>query len=101
MLRETAGEGALTFEVGHSFAPEDALRIHAEIERAAPGTPVEIDFRRVRECQDFALALLAQDMVSGRARVAVRGMSKHQQRLLGYFGVPEDVPAGPEGPEVV
>jgi len=102
MLPERTVEGALTVELGQSFAPEDALRIHEVIVRAAPGTPVEIDFRRVRECQDFALALLAKDLVDSRARVAVRGMSQHQQRLLGYFGVPEDAhqPA-PEDRELV
>lgn len=87
MLREKKADGSLTLEIGQSFAPEDAARIHELIERAAPGTPVEIDFRRVRECQDFALSLLAKDLVARRDRVAVRGMSKHQQRLLGYFGV--------------
>lgn len=87
MLRETRAEGAVTVEVGQSFATEDAVRIHDLIERAEPGTPVEIDFRRVRECHDVALALLAKDLVDGRARVALRGMSQHQQRLLGYFGV--------------
>ncbi len=84
----------MTLEVGRSFASEDAVRIHELIEHAEPGTPVEIDFRQVRECQDFALALLAKDLVGGRARVALRGMSKHQQRMLGYFGVTE----GPLGP---
>ena len=87
MLRERNADGSLMLEVGQSFAPEDAARIHELIERAAPGTPVEIDFRHVRDCQDFALALLAKDLAARRARVALHGMSKHQQRLLGYFGV--------------
>lgn len=88
MLQETIADGALALQVGHSFAPEDAARIHEVVERAAPGTAIEIDFRRVRECHDHALALLARDIVAGRARIALRGMSQHQQRLLGYFGVP-------------
>lgn len=88
MLRETTGDGALALQVLHSFAPEDAVRIHEVVERADPGTAIEIDFRRVRDCQDYALALLARDIVAGRARIAIRGMSQHQQRLLGYFGVP-------------
>jgi hypothetical protein len=87
MLRESKAGGSLTLEIGQSFASEDAVRIHELIEHAEPGTPVEIDFRRVRECQDFALSLLAKDLLGGRARVAVRGMSEHQQKMLGYFGV--------------
>lgn len=100
MLRESTADGALTLEVGQSFASEDAVRIHELIEHAEPGTPVEIDFRRVRECQDFALALLAKDLVGGRGRVAVRGMSQHQQRMLGYFGVGPDGRRG-DGREIV
>lgn len=99
-MRETTADGALTLEIGRSFAPEDAVRIHELIEHAEPGTPVEIDFRQVRECPAFALALLAKDLVGGRARVALRGMSRHQQRLLGYFGVTED-PFGSGDPEIV
>jgi hypothetical protein len=77
---------ALTFEIGPSFAPEDAARLHEAIERAEPGTRVEIDFHRVRDCHDTALAVLARDIAGGRARVALRGLSHHQFRLLGYLG---------------
>lgn len=87
MLSESSSEGALTFEVGSAFAPEDAVRIHERIERTAPGTMVEIDLHQVRDCQDVALALLARDIVRGRAHVALRGVSQHQLRVLGYFGV--------------
>ena len=87
MLSESSSNGALTFEVGSAFVPEDAVRIHDRIERTAPGTIVEIDLHRVRDCHDVALALLARDIVRGRAHVAVRGLSQHQLRVLGYFGV--------------
>jgi hypothetical protein len=94
MLQEITANG-VSLRVGPRFASEDAARIHDLIERSDPGTPIQIDFARVRDCQDFALALLAKDIVAGRARVAVRGMSQHQQRLLGYFGVPAS--AAPDG----
>jgi hypothetical protein len=87
MLHENRAHGGLTLQVEDAFLREDALRIHELIERAAPGTPVEIDFARVRDCHDVALALLARDIVDGRARVALRGTSHHQERLLGYLGV--------------
>ncbi len=87
MLSERTSDGALTLELGQSFASEDAARIHELIQRSAPGTAVEIDFHRVRECQDSALALLARDLAAPAHHVAVRGMSQHQQRLLGYLGV--------------
>jgi hypothetical protein len=76
----------LTIEVGPSFAPEDAARLHDAIERAASGTRVEIDFHRVRECHATALAVLARDLAAGRAHLALRGLSHRQLRLLGYLG---------------
>lgn len=81
-------EGKLRIEVGEAFLPDDALRIRVLIARTAPGTPVEIDFRDVRHCHDFALSLLAQELLGGRAAVAVLGMSQHHERLLAYLGVP-------------
>jgi hypothetical protein len=86
MSAPTPSDLDLTFEVGPSFAPEDAARLHEAIERAAPGTRVEIDFHRVRTCHDAALAVLARDIAAGRARLALRGMSQHQLRMLGYLG---------------
>jgi hypothetical protein len=86
MPSETLPDLALTFEIGPSFAPEDAARLHEAIERADPGTRIEVDFHRVRECHGTALAVLARDIAAGRARVALRGLSHHQLRLLGYLG---------------
>jgi hypothetical protein len=88
MLDENTAVRRLSVQVGQSFGQEDALRIRELIANAEPGIALEIDFRRVRDCNDVALALLARDLVSGRARVALLGMSHHQQRLLGYLGVP-------------
>ena len=86
------GEGRLRLEAGESFLPDDALRIRGLIAEASPGTAVEIDFRDVRCCHDFALSLLAQDLLGGRAAVAVLGMSLHHERLLAYLGVPMRAP---------
>jgi hypothetical protein len=88
MLDENAVVRRLSVQVGQSFGREDALRIRELIASAEPGIALEIDFRHVRDCNDVALGLLVRDLVSGRARVALLGMSQHQQRLLGYLGVP-------------
>jgi hypothetical protein len=87
MLHETTAEGGLSLQVEHAFLREDALRIHELIERSAPGTPVEIDLGRARDCHAVALAMLARDIVRGRVRVALHGTSHHQERILGYLGV--------------
>ncbi len=96
MLSESSSPGALTLEIGSAFVPEDAVRIHDLIERTAPGTLIEIDLHRVRDCHDVALALLAKDIVRGRAHVALRGISQHQLRVLGYFGVHMEHPIARE-----
>jgi len=47
--------------------------------------------------QDAALALLAPALAARHAcRVVVRGLSRHQDRLLRYLGAPAPAPA-PEG----
>lgn len=88
-IRIEAAEGGnrLQLDVGESFLPDDARRVHAIIEECAPGTVVHLDFRRVRECPGYALSLLANDLLSGRAQVAVHGLSQRDERLLEYLGV--------------
>ncbi len=87
-IEPTANRRTLSVEVGPDFVVGDAQELGAAIADAAPGTQVDIDFRRVRECQGPALARLAEAMRSGRARVALRGMSEHHLKLLGYLGAP-------------
>jgi hypothetical protein len=77
----------VSLQIGPAFLPEDAWQIHELVEHAPAGTRVEIDFRDVRECHDFALSLLATDILARRAEIAVHGLSHHQERVLRYFGV--------------
>jgi hypothetical protein len=76
----------MLFELGPSFATADATRLHEALAQAAPGTLVEIDFRKVREWEAAALAVLARDLAERGAGLAVRGLSRRQLRLLGYLG---------------
>lgn len=73
--------------IGDDFLAEDAWSIHDVIEHACAGARIEIDFRRVRDCHDFALSLLARDMLAGRSEISLHGMTQHQERVLAYFGV--------------
>jgi hypothetical protein len=79
--------GDLRLTVGEDFSPEDAWKIHELLDRSNAGTHVQLDFRRVRDCHDFALSLLAHDIVAGRAVFDLHGLSQHQERVLSYFGV--------------
>lgn len=82
---ENSPDRTLTFELGPSFAAGDAARLHEALTRAGPGTRFEIDFRRVRDCEASALAVIAADLAAAGPRVAVRGLSQHQLRLLDYL----------------
>lgn len=81
------GPDRLKLTMGTDFVPEDAWQIHELLERTDSGTRIELDFRRVRDCADFALSLLARDILGGRVGFDLQGMSQHQERVLSYFGV--------------
>lgn len=80
------GELILRFE--GEFAAPDAWRLH-EVVGAAPAlATVVLDFTQVRHFEDFAVALMAPDLVATSGlRIRVRGLGLHQQRILEYFGV--------------
>jgi hypothetical protein len=82
-----SGPDGIRLTMGTDFLTEDAWRIHELLERAQPGVRFELDFRRVRDCADFALSLLARDVLSGRVVFDLQGMTQHQERVLSYFGV--------------
>jgi hypothetical protein len=49
---------------------------------------VLVDVTRVRDVHDDALALLSRAMHVLRGRVALRGLNRHQLRVLRYLGAP-------------
>jgi anti-anti-sigma regulatory factor len=57
---------------------------------------VEVDLTGVREFHDFGVAVLAQALAAGRARVSVRGLRRHHVRLLRYLGIDARADLGPE-----
>jgi len=84
---ERVGAGDLRLIMGHDFLPEDAWQTHELVARTDSGTRVVLDFRNVRECHDFALSLLARDLLAGRVVFDLWGLTQHQERVLSYFGV--------------
>ena len=96
MPPEITSAGSMVLEIGPSFATADAARLHEALARAAPGTQVEVDFRKVREWEAAALAVLARDLAEHGPGLAVRGLSRRQLRLLGYLGAGAHVRAATE-----
>ncbi|HET9553346.1 MAG TPA: hypothetical protein VFP50_10290 [Anaeromyxobacteraceae bacterium] len=76
----------ISVRLAEAFTPLEAHVLHDLVERAPPGTLVDLDFHAVRTCHDVALLLLSRDLRSGRARFAIHGMSHHQSRVLDYLG---------------
>ncbi len=84
-------ERSLNVRVSSAFRLEDAQQLSAAVACAAPGTEVDVDFLQVREYQPPALARLAETLRSSRAHLALRGLTIHECRLLGYRGAPAEL----------
>lgn len=64
-----------------------ARSILRTIDEAPFDRDLRIDLTRVREFHDFAVAVLAEAVVSRRERVVVAGLGVHHVRLLHYLGL--------------
>jgi len=90
MVRTDRDAGdAVVLGLEGTFDAAEAWRLHDTLVQLAPGTRVSLDFREVRAFHDFAIALLAQDLLAHRGRIQAAGLCQHQRRLLKYFGVDE------------
>ncbi len=79
----------VTLTLEGTFDSAAAWRVHEALAHLAPVTHVSLDFRGVRAFHDFAIALLAKDILALRGHVDAAGLCKHQRRILKYFGVDE------------
>lgn len=69
-----------------TFDVPEAWRLRDEIGARTP-MPVVIDFGRVREFHDFALAVLVDAVAAlGVRALSIQGLGMHQRRLLEYLG---------------
>jgi anti-anti-sigma regulatory factor len=64
-----------------------ARRLEALLVAADAGVRFHIDLTHVREFHDFGIAVLGLALTRSRAKVTLRGLRKHQIRVLHYFGV--------------
>lgn len=56
---------------------------------AAPAeSEIYVDFARVNDFRDAAVAVLSQALRQFGTRASVRGLRRHQYRLLQYLGAP-------------
>lgn len=88
-------EGHRTAAVIHlegNFDVPAARLLQNSLKGLGGDTPIRVDFTRVRQFNDFAVAILAQALVApGAGTVRLVGLRLHQVRMLRYFGVSPDV----------
>ncbi len=90
MMDVTRGErGEIEIRIDGAFDAADAKRLVGWLGEVPATEPLVIDFTAVRECQDFGLAAIARDLAA-RSHLVVRGLTRHQERMLRYFGVTLD-----------
>ena len=65
-----------------------ARQLRAMVTRCSPGSRLVLDFSHAHEVADYGLGLLARALVDAPpTSIALRGLSRHQERVLRYFGV--------------
>jgi hypothetical protein len=78
--------GEVVIRVDGVFDAKAAIRLSGWLAEVPTGDPLVLDFRDVRECQDFGLARVAADLAA-RDRLVVHGLTRHQERMFRYLGV--------------
>ncbi len=78
--------GEVVIRIDGAFDGNAASRLARWLGEVPHSEPLVIDFTGVRVCEDFGLAEVASGLVD-RDRLVVRGLTRHQERMLRYFGV--------------
>jgi hypothetical protein len=81
-----SAHGEVVIRIDGTFDAKAASRLAGWLVELSPEDPLVVDFSQVRACEDFGLAAVAPGL-AGRDRLVVRGLSRHQERMLKYFGV--------------
>ncbi len=81
------------FRVSGTFDLECAWSLRAVLERST-APEIVLDFVRVRDFFDIALAVLANGMNLFPRAVVVRGLGQHQTKILRYCALPKVDAAG-------
>ncbi len=94
MMDVTHGaHGEVVIHLDGLFDASAATRLSGWLVEVPSSDPLVLDFSQVRMCEDFGLAAVARDLAA-RDRLVVRGLNRHHERMLRYFGVNLDAPPG-------
>jgi hypothetical protein len=85
MMEVTRGpRDEVVIRIGATFDAAAAIRLSAWLRELPARETVVVEFGR--DCLDHGLAAVAGEL-AGRESLVVRGLSRHQQKLLRYLGV--------------
>lgn len=85
---------SLRFSFEGAFRPEDAARAVDQLEGAASGAHVCLDFTRCAQIDARSVARLAETIAKAHGVLSLRGLSRHDLRILHYLVGPTG-----EGPD--
>lgn len=87
-MRADATQGTIELSFESTFTVPDAEQLQGTVQTLRPFARLVLDFTAVREFQDAAIPVLASTLNAlATGEIVVRGLTLHQWRLLGYFGV--------------
>lgn len=90
--------GSFVVRVNGVFDMQAAERLARWLAEIPKESPVTVDFTKVNDCHDFGIAAVAGGLQNRGEHLDVRGLTRHQARLLRYLGVYlAEVGAGAEG----
>jgi hypothetical protein len=84
--------GAMVIRMDGVFDVPAAKRLARELAATDEHEQVRVDLTQVREFHDYGVTVLAQALSARGAHIDVRGLGRHQRRLLRYFGVITEEP---------
>ncbi len=94
MMDVTHGaHGEVVVRIDGHFDANAATRLSGWLVEVPSSDPLVLDFSQVRTCEDYGLAAVARDLAA-RDRLVVRGLTRHHERMLRYFGVRLDAAEG-------
>lgn len=97
MQRETT-DGRVLLRITGRFDPASALLLERELVKEDETEEVVLDFGSVDELGDASVAVLSHVLRSAHSRsLRVRGLRRHHERLLRYFGIELDERGGVRG----
>lgn len=87
-IRRDFGPGTVTLRLSGTLDGRVARQLREQIDQLPLDREVTIDFTGVAPFSDLAIAVLAQEIRSVHRSLDLVGLTRHQERMFRYFGVP-------------